>query len=296
MRILVTGGSGFLGGVCRDILAQRKDVQVFLLRSGHRADYSSDATASFTAPPSLTADDLTPLLEPLAITHILHIGALSSAERCEHVPDEARRSNVTFTHMIADYATRIGAHLTTVSTDLVFDGAKAAACGFSENDPAHPISVYGRSKLAAEQATLQTPSNAVVRLALLFGFSPSASKGVLGWMERALREGTPLALFADEYRTPVHVVDAARALLAITEHRLSGLWHCGGPDRLSRSEFGELVAKGLGYDTALIRPVSRTSGPHLPARPEDVSLNSERLWSTLGERPRGALEALLTSW
>jgi len=114
-------------------------------------------------------------------------------------------------------------------------------------------------------------------------------------MEKAFREGTPLSLFADEYRTPEHVEDAARALLAITERRLSGLWHCGGPKRLSRTEFGELVARGLGYDTSLIRPVSRTAGPHLPARPEDVSLNSERLWSTLGTRPRGVLESLQPS-
>lgn len=295
MRVLVTGGSGFLGGACRHILGQRKDVQLFLLRSGHRADYLNGAITSFTAPASLTADDLTALLEPLDITHILHIGALSSAEMCERDPDEARRSNVTFTHMIADYATRIGAHLTTVSTDLVFDGARAAAGGFTEDDPALPLSVYARSKLAAEGATLQTPSSSVVRLALLFGSSPSPSKGVLGWMEKALREGAPLSLFADEYRTPVNVEDAARALLAITEHRLSGLWHCGGPERLSRTEFGKLVAKGLGYDTSLIRPVSRISSSSLPARPEDVSLNSERLWSTLGKRPRGVLESLQPS-
>lgn len=295
MRVLVTGGSGFLGGACQDILAQRKDVRVFLLRSGHRTDYSNGAMTSVLAPSSLTADDLALHLEPLAITHILHLGALSSTERCERDPDEARRSNVTFTQMVANYAARVGAHLTTVSTDLVFDGARAAAGGFTEDDTAHPISVYGRSKLAAERATLQTPSNSIVRLALLFGCSPSPSKGVLGWMEKAFREGTPLSLFADEYRTPVHVVDAARALLAITEHRLSGLWHCGGPERLSRTEFGELVAKGLGYDTSLIHPVSRISTPSLPVRPEDVSLNSERLWSTLGERPRGVLEALRPS-
>ncbi len=295
MRILVTGGSGFLGGVCRDLLAQRRDARVFLLRSGHRADYANTSAASYTAPSSLNANDLALLLEPLAITHILHLGALSSAEMCEHDPNEALRANVTLTHMVANYASRIGAHLTTVSTDLVFDGAMATSSGFSEQDIPHSISVYGLSKLSAERATLQTPSNTVVRTSLLYGHSPSSSKGVLGWMENAFREGNPLSLFADEYRTPVHVVDAARALLAITEHRLSGLWHCGGPRRLSRTEFGELVARGLGYDTSLIRPVSRISSPTLPARPEDVSLNSERLWSTLAERPREVLEALRPS-
>jgi dTDP-4-dehydrorhamnose reductase len=226
------------------------------------------------------------------ITHIIHVGALSSPEVCEREPNRAYDSNVRFTEMLAEYATRVGVHLTTVSTDLVFDGSKVPSDGFIESDPPHSLSVYARSKLSAERITLRSPTHTVVRLALLYGHSESRSLGVLGWMEKALSAGAPLSLFGDEYRTPIHVLDAAHAVLQLSERALPGLWHCGGPTRLSRVEFGMLVAKALGYDASLILASSRLTSNAGPARPEDVSLNSEKLWTTLEMVPRGVLEAL----
>lgn len=244
------------------------------------------------APPSLSPEDLARALGSLTITHMIHVGALSSPERCELEPERAYDSNVRFTEMLAEYSARVGAHLTTVSTDLVFDGIQAPPCGLSEEYSPHPLSVYARSKHSAESITLQTPTNTVVRMALLYGHTLSQSRGVLGWMERAFKEAAPLSLFSDEYRTPIHVVDAAHAILQLSDRRLAGIWHCGGPERLSRVEFGTLVAKALGYDSTLIRPTSRLTLTNGPARPEDVSLNSEKLWSAIGMRSRSVMEAL----
>ena len=244
------------------------------------------------APSSLSTEDLAHALRSLTITHIIHVGALSSPEICEHEPERAYHSNVRFTEMLAEYSARVGAHLTTVSTDLVFDGAQAPENGLTERNEPSAISVYSRSKLSAEKATLRVTSNAVIRLSLLYGHTSSQSLGVLGWMEKAFKEGAPLTLFSDEYRTPVHVTDAAHAILALSERSLSGIWHCGGPARLSRVEFGTLIAKALTYDPSLIRSTSRLTITAPPARPEDVSLNSEKLWNTLGWAPRGVMEAL----
>ncbi|MEY4667310.1 MAG: dTDP-4-dehydrorhamnose reductase [Pseudomonadota bacterium] len=289
MHVLLTGASGFLGSVCRDLLDQRPDIQVSFLRSGHGPELSATGFSSVEAPLSLSAEEL---VLPSAITHIIHIGALSSPEMCERDPKQAQQSNVKFTQMVADYAFRNGAHLTTVSTDLVFDGTRAPPNGLTEEDLPHPLSVYAQSKLAAERATLALPSNTVIRIALLYGHSSSQSRGVLGWIEGALKQGTPLTLFFDEYRTPIHVVDAARAIIALSEQSLPGTWHCGGPDRLSRVEFGTLVAEALGYDPSLIRSTSRCASASGPARPEDVSLNSNKLWRTMGYEPRTVKESL----
>jgi len=292
MHILLTGGAGFLGSACRETLAERPDIQVTILRSGHGPALPESSVSSIEAPSSLSAQDLSRLLGSLKITHIIHLGALSSPEACEREPERANYSNVRFTKMLAEYAAHIGAHLTTMSTDLVFDGTTAPKSGFREESEPCPNSVYSRSKLAAEEATLITTANAVIRVSLLYGHTSSLSLGVLGWMERAFREATPLNLFSDEYRTPIHVTDAAHAILISSERSLSGIWHCGGPARLSRVEFGTLVAQASGYDTALIRPTSRRTLTNGPARAEDVSLNSEKLWGAIGMRPRGVGEAL----
>lgn len=292
MHILLTGGAGFLGCACRELIARQKESEVSLLRSGHGPSLPGNSPISIQAPSLITSKELARHIGARRVTHIIHAGALSSPEACERNPESAHISNVRFTEMLADYAALVGAHLTTISTDLVFDGTKAPLQGLAEEHTPRPLSVYSQTKLSAENVTLRSSVNTVVRVALLYGHSSSQSLGVLGWMERAFKEGTPLTLFSDEYRTPIHVMDAASAILEISKRSLPGIWHCGGPARVSRVEFGTLVAESLGYDPSLIRPTSRLTISTGPARPEDVSLNSERLWTTLGWRPRGVAEAL----
>lgn len=292
MHVLLTGASGFFGGVCAELLAQQKDAHVYILRSGERAEEVSSTARVLSAPRSLLAADLARSLGDTPITHILHVGALASPEACERNPQSAWTSNVDFTRMLSDYSRSTNAHLTTISTDLVFDGRTAPPEGFREEDPPSPHSVYSRSKLAAEEATVREASGAVVRVALLYGDSPSQSKGFLGWMKRAFEAREPVPLFLDEYRTPTHVRDAAQAAIEVSRRALRGVWHCGGPERMSRVEFGKRVAHAYGFEETLIRTTTRLSYTILPPRPEDVSLNSTALWSALGFKPKTVAEAL----
>jgi dTDP-4-dehydrorhamnose reductase len=199
--------------------------------------------------------------------------------------------------MLAEFARSVNAHMTLVSTDLVFDGASAPSGGFNENHAPQPISVYARSKAAAERATLDAIDlNAVVRVSLLYGYSLSTSRGVIGWMEDCWSKSDPLKLFVDEFRTPIHVADAAYALLQISAQSRAGIWHCGGPARLSRLEFGQAVADALGYDATRIIPCYRDDVQSNPARPEDVSLDSKKIQTALDLAPHTVLSALRNSY
>jgi dTDP-4-dehydrorhamnose reductase len=103
-----------------------------------------------------------------------------------------------------------------------------------------------------------------------------------------LRAGIQVELFKDEFRTPVDLASAAEGLLAILG-RGRGIFHLGGPRRVSRYEMGLAAANLLGLDRSLLLPVPREEAPMAHLRPADLSLKSGRA-EALGYRPRTLAE------
>src|SRR5581483_3446945 len=101
---------------------------------------------------------------------VLHTAALARVNACHADPVRAWEINTRASEILAELADRAKARLVMVSTDLVFDGEKG---GYLESDAAKPLSVYGRTKLAGEQAVRSIPGSAVARVSLLLGAPPS---------------------------------------------------------------------------------------------------------------------------
>ena len=159
---------------------------------------------------------------------------------------------------------------------MVFDGEHAP---YREDDAPAPISVYGRSKAEGECAVLAWPHTAVVRVSLLFGSSLTAQPTLYDRQRHALATGQPVTFFDDEWRTPLDLRTAARALLGIAASDYTGILHLGGPERLSRRDMGERLARRLGCP-ANVAAVSRHSSGQPEPRPRDLSLDSSR-WRAL---------------
>jgi dTDP-4-dehydrorhamnose reductase len=123
----------------------------------------------------------------------------------------------------------------------------------------------------------------VARVALVTGrgFARPSSSEAIAW---ALREGRPLNLFRDQFRTPVDVGSVAAAVEQMLVRSAHGLFHVGGAQRLSRYELGLRVARVLGLPEDLIEPVSQKLQPGAP-RPADVSMDSTRARTELGWEP-----------
>src|SRR5436305_4941697 len=107
---------------------------------------------------------------------------------CHRDPARARRVNVGGTATLAELAAKARARLVLVSTDLVFDGEHAP---YREPDPPAPLSVYGASKRAAEEAVLAHPRHAVARLSLLFGPGLGGRPSFFDEQVAAFRAGRP---------------------------------------------------------------------------------------------------------
>lgn len=268
MRLLITGAGGLLGAYLLRELRERNDIVAWgSLRGGERFGFRlrpidlADANAVANA----FREDRPDV--------ILHTAALSRIADCWHDPIRARDVNVGSTATLARLADDAGVKIVFVSTDLVFDGEHAP---YREDDAPSPVSVYARTKHEAEEAALAAPGAAVVRVSLLYGPSLHDKQTFFNEQATALRAGGPIMLFRDEWRTPLDLITAARALLAVAESGFSGLLHVGGPERLSRLEMGSRLAAFFGVNPTGIVATDRAavSGPE--PRPRDVSLDSSR--------------------
>jgi dTDP-4-dehydrorhamnose reductase len=272
VRLLVTGASGQLGAYMLRELRGTESVIAWSGSTGgelfgfplHRVDLGDpDAvTAAFgQARPEV----------------ILHAGAWAKVGDCVRDPVRAKRVNTSGTVLLAEQAAAARARLVLVSTDLIFDGEHAP---YGEESPPSPLSVYGKTKAAAEAVVRTVPGALVARVSLLFGPSLSGRPSFFDEQAAALCEGRRLTLFADEWRTPLDLRTAARALLAVAQSDLGGIIHIGGPQRLSRLEMGLRLANFLGVDGSGIISASRTSVSGTEPRPCDTSLDSSR-WRSL---------------
>jgi dTDP-4-dehydrorhamnose reductase len=272
MRWLVTGASGKLGGyLLRELRGQGIDVVAW---SGSRTGALFGVPLR---PVDLSATDrVAEAFRSAAPDVVVHAGALSLVSDCYREPERADRVNRRATEVLAELAGRQRARLVFVSTDLVFDGDQAP---YREESRAAPLSVYGRTKLAAEGAALRAGHTAL-RLSLLFGPSLNGAPSFFDDQVAALRERRPVRLFEDEWRTPLSLRTAARAVLSVARSDFTGLLHVGGPERLSRLEMGRRLAAALGLDASVLMAARRHQVPSGEPRPRDTSLDCSR-WRRL---------------
>ena len=250
LRILVTGSEGFLGSYAVAAVKAAGYEVVTTSRSG------GDAAVDLLAPGMVAA-----VIEGLRPDLVIHLAALSRLGACESDRLAATRANTWLSEQLAS---RFGARLLMASTDLVFDGRSAP---YDEDAAPSPLSVYGATKAEGEER-VRSHGGRVVRLPLLFG-PDDRGRGATAALRRALVAQTPMGLFTNEYRTPLHAADAAAAMVAaVVDPDGPNVFHLPGPERVSRWELAQRLLAGHSLSTSPFEPVEC----HDPLRPRDVSL------------------------
>lgn len=267
-RILVTGGSGFIGYNVVEALCGTAETHYTTF--GHPISIPGATEHSVDL---RIAPDAAVLIDKISPDVLIHTAGLTRPDHCEKDWHDAYLSNVRASTALANAVNAKGGRLVFLSTDLVFDGDRG---GYREDDRATPLNNYGWTNLMAEAHVGRSAfRNTVLRCALTYGWGPEGRHGFNGWMLNALQAGEKLQLFSDEYRTPLYVGDLIEVIRKTCLKSYPGLFHVAGRERISRYDFGVRFAKVFGFDPGLITAVSVEDHKGAP-RAKDVSLNADR--------------------
>lgn len=220
---------------------------------------------------------------------VWNAAAFTQVDKAEAEPETAFAVNAAAPGAMAAASAERGLPFVHLSTDSVFDGQTDRP--YVETDPARPISVYGRSKLAGEQAVLAHPRTTVLRVSWVF--SPYG-RNYVSFMLTLGRTREVLKVVADQYGSPTDgealagfmVANAERWAGAGPDDPAFGLFHFANAGETSRFEFAKAAIARDPLTRARLEPTTQGAFAEPAARPPRSPLDSAKLAATFGFTPQ----------
>jgi dTDP-4-dehydrorhamnose reductase len=229
-------------------------------------------------------DSVLRLFDRYQFASILNCEGICKLKSCELDPALADRVNVQSARNILAAIRGTSTRLVHMSVDLVFSGN--AHGGHVEEDPPDPVTVYGKTMFIAERLILEAcPHACILRISLPMGFSFNGHAGAIDWIQSRFRKSKPATLFYDEIRTPKYTDCLSLLCETVLANGLAGLFHAGGPRRLSLYEIAQIVNRVGGYDARHLVGCYRHEAGPVPPRAGNVTMDSSKLLAALGYDP-----------
>jgi dTDP-4-dehydrorhamnose reductase len=279
--ILLTGATGQVGGELLDALAPLGKV----IAPGRDQVDLADAAGDFCA--------LRKMIRTVRPRWIVNPAAYTAVDKAESELDIAFAINRDAVRAIGEEAQKIGAAVLHFSTDYVFDGTGSRA--YVETDPTGPVSVYGASKLAGEQALAESgAAHLIFRTSWVYG---AKGKNFLLTILRLAREREVLKVVGDQHGAPTWSRDLARMTVAVMQQletkaagqpiaevvaKYSGVYHAAGSGATTWQGFAaeavrQRSALEPGVKFAVIEAIPTSEYPTPAARPANSLLNCSKL-------------------
>ena len=221
---------------------------------------------------------------------VINCAAYTDVDGCETNSDKAMEVNGEGVAYLAMVTRGLGAKLVQLSTDYVFDGGKGTP--YLEDDPPHPLSIYGESKLAGEMNTRINPDHLIVRTQWLYGIH---GKNFVETMLKLGSEKNELTVVDDQIGSPTWTVDLAQAVVALIEKGCRGIYHAANAEFCSWNGFAQAIFEEAGF-AVTVNPMTTEELNRPARRPLYSTLDCSKLTLDSGFQPqswRAALHAYL---
>ncbi|MGY2872880.1 dTDP-4-dehydrorhamnose reductase [Marmoricola sp. URHA0025 HA25] len=303
MRVVVTGGTGFVGSNVVKLCGEWHGDDVLALG---RTAPQLQLPGAFASVDLLDGSTLSSTVRDFSPELVIHSAILNDFEQMYSNRTAAWDSYVVATRNVIDAANSVGATMVYVSTDWVFDGTSPDS---DESAPPNPVNLYGFLKAAGELVTLERAHEPIVaRIAGVNGLhwarheTPRSQDWGFGFfvasLVASLERGEPFTVWESNdinmRATPSLASESAEMMRRLATTGRRGVFHCCGADSVSRSELAVLAAEVFELDANLILagPPPRSVMPPQPI-PEDTSLSARSTALSIGYELPSAKQLLL---
>lgn len=288
--VLITGSNGLLGQKITALILAKKPMRLVATNRGTNK-YPIKEGYVYEEMDLLARKRVAEVLRQYRPEVVIHAAAMTNADICHDQPEECWKVNVEATGYLVSLCEEMGTHFIYVSTDFIFDGKSGP---YKEDDRPHPLSVYGHSKLAAEQIVRGMKGSwAIVRTILVYGVLSNMSRSnIVLWAKKSLEEGKPIKVVNDQWRMPTLAEDLAEGCLQIAQERAEGIYHLSGKDMMSVVEMVRQVADAWQLDKSLIEEINSADLRQKAARPKKTGFVLDKAMTKLNYKPHSFEEGL----
>jgi len=286
-RILIVGSNGMLGQRLVNYFQKKEDTVIYCCSA---EDESFIPEVDYSKIDISNRKDVQKVIKNFFPDFILNAAAYTNVDGCESNREIAWKINVNGVHNLSQYALMSDAHIIHVSTDYVFDGLSGP---YYEIDDVNPISYYGRSKLAAENALKSSRTkNTIIRTNVLYGPAKYGRPDFVKWVVTSLQAKNQIRIVTDQVNNPTYLDDLVDGFARIVHSRKTGIYNIGGDEFLTRFDFTLRIAKYFNLDETLITPILTRDLNQPAPRPLKSGLINLRATTELGYKPHKIEETL----
>lgn len=290
-KILITGSNGLLGQKLVQLLIEKENVHLIATAVGENRLKNLDDRYIYASMDVTNPTEVEEVFDKYQPDVLIHTAAMTNVDTCETDTVGCQRLNVDAVENLINACQKHQTFFCHLSTDFIFDGANGP---YTEDAAPCPISVYGESKLKAEQLLIGSSIQwAIARTVLVFGIVSDMSRSnIILWVKKSLEEGKNIKVVTDQFRTPTLAEDLAIGCWLIADKKMQGVFNISGDDFLTPYEMAIKTADFFHLPKKLIEKADSSTFQQAAKRPPRTGFILDKAKKLLGYNPRSFDEGI----